>query len=464
MYRRHMTLQYHERPRRMGVCPVLMAWALCCGIPAASVAEEVSVLTGFEPVGTRIVIHKDMLPEPYDEPSVANIAAPATRKEGHLLQVKEGFSVNIFAQGLEDPRRLLVDETGGVYLAQSSEGTIHYLQDDDGDGVAETIHLCADGFRVPYGMALSHGAFYVADVDHVWRLAGDVCDGGRTEGEEQRIPVTPDSALGSASGHSTRNIALSRDGRELYVAVGSRGNIGIEPEPRATIRRFDLKTGAYESYATGLRNPVGLVMREHDRTLWTVVNERDGLGDRLVPDYMAKVEQGDFFGWPYSYLGDIPQPDWFEKRPKGIKAKVPEMLFHAHSAPLGFAFYDDASLFPQEYHGGAFVALHGSWNARVPQGYMVAFVPFADGIPQGSYEVFASGFRVDTPPSSSSPLGDDPDAYDTPLWQSALSRITGYKSPYVIGRPADVAVARDGSLLIADDVAGVIWRITYGEE
>ncbi|MBC6444061.1 MAG: PQQ-dependent sugar dehydrogenase [Alphaproteobacteria bacterium GM202ARS2] len=395
-------------------------------ITAGQVMAEVS---GLEPPGTVIRIDVDSLPEPYDEPSRANSAERITWKRGMLPRVPKGFRVNVFAEGLEHPRRLLVDDRGSVYVAESGADKITYIRDNDGDGVGEDVRMCADDFDTPYGMAIQDGFFYVADVDHVWRLPLPLCQA------EERVAMTAEGALASGWGHSTRNIAFSEDGQTLYVAVGSRGNIGVEDEPRATIRAFALQENSrdYWTYASGLRNPVGLVMR--DGVLWTTVNERDGLGDQLVPDYLASVNQGDFFGWPYTYLGDFPQPGHYADRPRDKTVRVPEVLFRSHSAPLGFAFYD-AQAFPSEYRGGAFVALHGSWNAIVPQGYLVAYVPFVDGAPEGSYQVFMSGFRVD----------DDFKVGD---------------SAHVFGKPADVAVAVDGSLLIADDTAGVIWRVQW---
>ena len=384
--------------------------------------------SGLEPPGTVIRIDVDSLPEPYAEPSTANGAERITRQRGMLPQVPRGFRVTVFAEGLAHPRRLLVDDVGGVYVAESGADTITYIRDRDGDGVGEDVRECSDDFDTPYGMVLRGDDFYVADVDYVWRLPKSWC------GESiEPTAMTPEGALGSSWGHSTRNIALSEDGRTLYVAVGSRGNIDEEDEPRATIRAFALQEGGgkYWTYASGLRNPVGLVVR--DGVMWTVVNERDGLGDELVPDYLASVDEGDFFGWPYTYLGDIPQPGFYESRPDK-PVQEPEVLFRAHSAPLGFAFYD-AQAFPEAYRGGAFVALHGSWNAIVPQGYLVAYVPFRDGAPDGSYQVFMTGFRVDK-----GEVGD---------------------SAHVFGRPADVAVAADGSLLVADDTAGVIWRVQW---
>jgi glucose/arabinose dehydrogenase len=218
----------------------------------------------------------------------------------------------------------------------------------------------------------------------------------------------------------------------MYVAVGSRGNIGEEAPPRGTIQRFNLSGQNQQTFAWGLRNPVGLAFHPMTGDLYTVVNERDGLGDDLVPDYLARVGDGDFFGWPYSYLGQNPDPNYGDRRPDLVAvAKVPEVFFKSHSAPVGLTFYTGTQ-FPKEYLGDAFVALHGSWNSSVVRGYSVVRVPFDDGKPQGPYEVFLSGF---------------------------IARSDG--RPEVYGRPTGVAVARDGALLVCDEADGVIWRISY---
>jgi glucose/arabinose dehydrogenase len=244
--------------------------------------------------------------------------------------------------------------------------------------------------------------------------------------------ITPAGAFGSGGGHATRNIAFSPDGKKLYVAIGSASNVAEDPAPRATIQEFAADGSGQRTFASGLRNPVGIAFYPGSDDLYTVVNERDGLGDGLVPDYLTRVKEGGFYGWPYSYIGSHPQPGYADKRPDLVKsAIVPDLLFQAHSAPLGLAFYT-ARQFPEKYRGGAFVGLHGSWNAGVPRGYTVAFVPFDGGRPASHYEIFMSGFWVD-----------------------------GDSTARVIGRPVGTAIAKDGSLLVADDVANVIWRVSY---
>jgi glucose/arabinose dehydrogenase len=246
--------------------------------------------------------------------------------------------------------------------------------------------------------------------------------------------VTASGALGDGGGHSSRNIVFSPKGDKFYVAIGSRNNIAEDAEPRATIQEFAEDGTHLRTYAAGLRNPVGITFRPGTDELWTVVNERDGLGDELVPDYMTHVQAAGFYGWPYSYLGQHAEPSLQGKRPDLVaKAIVPDLLFRSHSAPLGLVFYDGKQ-FPAAYQGDAFVALHGSWNAADPRGYMVVRVPFKDGRPAGGYEAFVTGFRV----------GSDAPAK---VW----------------GRPVGLVVAQDGSLLVADDVSQSVWRISYGK-
>lgn len=382
--------------------------------------------------GNRIEITPADLPPPYAGESVSRPPRVVPRPEGATLQVPSGFAATLFAEGLEHPRWLAVAPDGAVFLADSRAGRVLRLRDKDGDGRAEEQVVFVQGLSLPHGLAVRGDHLYIGDVEAVWRvpLAGPA-------GEVTPEAVTPPDALGSGGGHWTRTIAFDPAGERLFVAIGSAGNVGEEPEPRATIQVFTLdaegKAVSQETYAAGLRNPVGLAFRPGSDELWTVVNERDGLGDELVPDYLTRVVGGGFYGWPYAYIGPNPQPGFAERRVDLVeKTLVPDLLFRSHSAPIGLVFYE-AGAFPEDYHGDAFVALRGSWNAAVPRGYVVVRVPFAAGRPAGGYEVFAAGFRL-------SPSGE---ADRAEVW----------------GRPAGLAVAADGSLLIADDTGGTIWRV-----
>ncbi|MDD3445978.1 MAG: PQQ-dependent sugar dehydrogenase, partial [Zavarzinia sp.] len=284
----------------------------------------------------------------------------------------------------------------------------------------------------PYGIAFRGSTLYVADARGVWRMTY----AGAAPAERVEM-ITPEGDFGETGGHWTRNLAFSADGSSFFVAIGSESNVGEEPEPRATIRRYPAPGGTGVTFASGLRNPVGLAINPVTGALWAVVNERDGLGDDLVPDYLTEVIEGGFYGWPYAYLG-VPDPRFGDRRPdKVAEMRLPDVLFRSHSAPLGLCFYTGTQ-FPPEYRGDAFVALHGSWNAGTPRGYQIARVDFEDGRPVGNgYEIFLDGFRTDEPGHSGR----------ASVW----------------GRPAAVAVAADGALLVADDVGGTIWRVVHGQ-
>ncbi len=398
----------------------LFAWFSLMPTPAPAVEQ---------PVGQVFQVDPDRLPPPGATPSASNPPRTIPRPPGRVPQVPDGFTASVFAEGLNHVRELTVGPNGDVFVAESREDRITLLRDADGDGRAELKATVADGFDHPHGMAVRPDGLWVADVDGVWRL--DYTPGDTKAGERRRI--TPKGALGGSRGHWTRNLAFDPSGEHFYVAVGSEGNLGEEASPRATIQQFHSDGSGQRSFATGLRNPVGLAIRPGSDELWTVVNERDGLGDGLVPDYLTRVRDGGFYGWPYSYIGANPQPGYADKAPERVKrALVPDLLFHAHSAPLGLAFYTGTQ-FPAEYRGDAFVGLHGSWNAARPIGYMVARVRLRDGRPVGGYQAFATGF-----------------------WAAGESRAN------VWGRPVGIAVAKDGSLLVADDVGQVVWRIAYG--
>jgi glucose/arabinose dehydrogenase len=361
------------------------------------------------------------LPAPFATPATGNSSQAVARPQGELPRVPEGFEVSIVATGLADPRWMALAPNGDVFLAEPGAGKVTLLH----DGKPTTF---ADGFARPHGLAFHDGALYVADTVAVWRLAYK--DGALTSGE--RIRVTTDG-FGGANGHSTRDIVFGRDGT-LYIAIGSANNIAEEQAPRATVQKVG-PGGTLSTFASGLRNPVGIAIYPGTDDLYVTVNERDGYGDGLVPDYLTRIRAGDFFGWPYAYIGNHPDPDFGAKRPDLVaKAKTPDVLFQSHSAPLGLVFYD-ASQFPADYKGDAFVSLHGSWNSAQPTGYKVVRVKFANGHPTGGYENFLTGF-----------------------WSGSRDKSGAAQ---VWGRPAGLLVAKDGSLLVADDVGKTVWRVSY---
>lgn len=382
--------------------------------------------------GLNIAVDPADLATPYATANATNFSQSTSFPAAPTLAVPNGFAVNIFARtGLTSARNLMVAPNGDVFVAEQSAGRVTLLRDADGDGRAEVATTFASNFSRPYGLAMTATDLYVADVNAVWRLpytAGATAATSRTQ-------ITANGALSDAQGHDTRNLVLSPAGDRLYIAIGSRGNIGEEASPRATIQEVRLDGTGLRTYASGLRNPVGMAFAPGTSSLFTVVNERDGMGDELVPDYLAQVVDGGFYGWPYSYIGGNVQPNFAPSltangQARIASARVPELLFRSHSSPLGIAFASGTRL-PADYRNGVFVALHGSWNAAVPRGYMVVFAPFSNGQPSGGYRIFASGF-----------------------WASGVSRAT------VIGRPSAVAMAKDGSVLIADDVANAVWRVS----
>lgn len=362
-----------------------------------------------------------------------------------------GLQVNAFATGLKHPRWIHVLPNGDVTVAEAlllpnpartvfdhamistlrraaaigtSPNRITLLRDADGDGVAETREAFLEGLRQPFGMALLGDTFYVGNTDGV--LAFPYASGAT------RIRA-PGRALASfkPGGHWTRSLLASPDGRRLYVGVGSYSNIGefgldLE-EGRACIVELDLASGASRIFASGLRNPVGLAWEPHTGALWTVVNERDGLGDETPPDYLSSVRDGGFYGWPYCYWGQTVDERVPQDPAAVARALVPDYALGGHTASLGLCWLPAGTL--PGYPGGMVIGQHGSWNRSTLSGYKVVFVPFADGRPAGPPRDVLTGFLA-------------PDE----------------KVSY--GRPVGVALARDGALLVADDVGDVIWRVT----
>jgi glucose/arabinose dehydrogenase len=365
------------------------------------------------------------MPKPYATPAVDNSSKTIPRPVDAMPAAPPGFTVSIFASGLTYPRWMAIAPNGDVFLSEPKDGKITVLRDSTGAGHADKIATFASGFSMPHGLAFHDGSLYVADLKAVYRLG--YRDGALKALSKTRVTK---SGFGVPGGHFTRDIAFDTSGH-LYLTIGSAENIGVDAPPRATVQLVN-PDGTLSTFVSGIRNPVGIAPYPGTDDMYVTVNERDGLGDGLVPDYFTRIREGDFFGWPYAYIGPNPAPDYGSKRPDLVaKTKIPDLLFQSHSAPLGLVFYE-GSQFPAEYKGDAFVSLHGSWNSSKPMGYKVVRIKFANGRPAGGYDNFVTGF-----------------------WDGSTS------PAQVWGRPVGLAVAKDGSLLIADDTGNAIWRVAY---
>ncbi|MGZ3418065.1 MAG: PQQ-dependent sugar dehydrogenase [Polyangiales bacterium] len=362
------------------------------------------------------------LPPPNTTPSADHGPTIVPRPEGALPKAPPGFVVSEYASGFDQPRVVQVAPNGDVFVVESRPGRVQRLR----DGKRE---LFLDGLTMPFGLAFhppgpSPTHVYVANTDSVIRVP---YPGG---GEKETIVANiPSGGKLRGGGHWTRDVVFSNDGKRMFVSVGSFSNVDDGPAEarRACILAFDPDGKNETIYAQGLRNAVGLAVHPTTGELWASVNERDELGDHLVPDYVTHVIEGAHYGWPWFYLGDHQDPRHAGKHPElAKKVVVPDVLLQSHSASLGMTFYTGTS-FPAEYRGDAFAAEHGSWNRARRTGYKVIRIPMKDGHATGEYEDFLTGFV----------------ANENEVW----------------GRPVGVAVAKDGALLVTDDGGNRIWRV-----
>lgn len=346
---------------------------------------------------------------------------------GFHLRVPAGFSVSVFATGFRSPRWLAVSRNGDVFVADSRAGEVIVLHGVTPEGRAQSREVFADHLDLPFGIAFHGDYVYVAETNQLVRFRYDAVSSKRLGDAEHLL----DLPGGGYHQHWTRSLAFSPDGRELFVAIGSKTNVGIESDTRrAAILVSDADVKNVRVYASGLRNAVGIAFNPDSGALWATVNERDDIGDDVPRDYFTHVQETGFYGWPYAY-GDRRVDNRVSSRPDLVAKMIePDTFLGAHVAPLQFAFYDRQE-FPVEFRHGAFIAEHGSWNRRIRSGYQVEFVPFRNGVPIAQPMPFLSGFVPD-------PARKE-----------------------VYGRPVGLAVATDGSLLVSDDGARVIWRIHY---
>jgi glucose/arabinose dehydrogenase len=390
---------------------------------------------------------------PYETKSVRNYCKLIAWPKDKTPVAPTGFKVNLYADSLDNPRNIYVGTNGDVFVSEAtteikgikkvgadiigaggsenlgkSANKIILLRGGDGDTESRSTFL--SGLNQPFSMLILGNWFYVANTDGLWRYPYQT---GQTQITAAGTKILSLPA-GGYNNHWTRNLRANADGTKIYVSVGSGSNDG-DHGMNNEIRRADIlevnPDGSHEViYASGLRNPAGIDFNPQTHVLWASVNERDGFGDGLVPDYLTSVKEGGFYGWPYAYFGQHADPSVKDKRPDLVaKTITPDVALGSHTASLGLVFYN-GKLFPQKYNGGAFIGQHGSWNSSTLVGYKVTFVPFKNGKPAGEMEDFLTGFIAD------------------PVKQK------------VYGRPVGVAVAKDGSILVADDSGNKIWRVS----
>jgi glucose/arabinose dehydrogenase len=398
----------------------------------------------------------DSLPPPYATKSSVNFSKVVGWPKDVTPKAPEGFSVNLFAGGLNNPRWIYVAPNGDILVAEARTGKsgvkkavskiigqsasqnqndnesgnrVILFRDTDNDGIPDLTSIFLSGLNQPLGMLIIGQSFYVANTDGLYQYPYKT-GATRIEGEGKKIVDLP---AGGYNNHWTRNIITNKEQNKIFISVGSGSNVaehGIENEiRRAGILVVNLDGSNEKVYASGLRNPVGMDWAPGTNTLWTAVNERDGLGDDLVPDYMTSVKEGGFYGWPYAYWGKHPDPRMNGERMDLVnKSIVPDVNLGAHTASLGLAF-SCGNYFPEAYTGGAFIGQHGSWNRSALVGYKVVYVPFQNGRPSGKPRDFLTGFIVKE--------GEDE----------------------VYGRPVGVAFSKAGYMLVADDAANKIWCV-----
>jgi glucose/arabinose dehydrogenase len=404
-----------------------------------------AVLSGQAPNRVVFSDYKQQTPGTIHKITVADLQPPneaqtgnynpkvVPRPAGAMPKTMPGFTVTEYATGLKNPRWIRRAPNGDLFIAEMQAGTIKVLH-GVADGKAQSIEVFATGLARPFGIAFYPAGpnpthVYIGETNALVRFPyknGDL----KASGPKEKLADLPGNAEGG--GHSTRSIDFSKDGKKIYVGVGSLSNID-DPDVRtleknrATVLEFNADGTGMRVYASGVRNCAGLAVSPTTGEVWCSVNERDGLGDNLVPDYITSIKDGGFYGWPYFYMGGHPDPRRNNAHPE-LKDKtiVPDVLLQPHNASIQLTFYDGKQ-FPAEYQGDIFASEHGSWNRSVRTGYEVIRVPMKDGKATGEYQDFMTGFVVN----------------DNEVW----------------GRPAGIAVAQDGALIVTDDASNIVWRI-----
>lgn len=408
--------------------------------------------------GTQVVTETDTLklPAPDEKNAKNKFSKVIGWPKDKAPIAPQGFTVTRFAENIKSPRNMIQGENGDVFVVLSnsersatekikndisgksdaevggkSANRIILYRDANKDGVAESSSVFLDHLNQPYGMLIIKDKFYVANTDGLWVYPYKLGDTKITQPGKKIVSLP----AGGYNNHWTRNLITNKDQSKIYITVGSGSNVaehGMENEiRRANILEVNPDGSGEIIYASGLRNPVGMSWNPVTEALWTVVNERDELGDELVPDYLTGVKKDAFYGWPYAYFGKHEDPRRKGENPEMVsRAIIPDVPLGSHTASLGLTFYTGKQ-FPEKYKNGAFIGQHGSWNRSSLVGYQVAFVPFANGKASGSYQPFLTGFIADEAKGE------------------------------VYGRPVGVLQIADGSLLVADDVSGIVWRVAY---
>lgn len=444
-------MHFRGDARPVSLC-ALVACLLCTACAArqgnvgGGATGAVSVLKGqgrngdwtSDAPGVRHWIAASDLPAPYSTRSVDRGPVLVARPGGATLRVPPGFRVDEYAAGLNNPRLMRTAPNGDLFIAESAPGRIRLLRTGGPGGRPQQNVFFAAGLRMPFGIAFYPPGpepryVYVGNTDSVVRFPyrnGDLKASGP---QEVIVPDLPGGGRLRGGGHWTRDVAFSSDGHRMFVSVGSISNDYEDPRSpernRADILQYRPDGTGFRQFATGIRNAVGIAVHPQTGELWASVNERDGLGDDLVPDYVTRVKEGGFYGWPWFYIGSNADPRHPGAHPElRGKVLVPDVLLQSHTASLQMCFYNGTQ-FPQEYRGSAFAAEHGSWNRSHLTGYKVIRVPVRGGAPTGEYEDFLTGFI----------------ASEGRVW----------------GRPVGVAEAKDGSLFVSDDGSGTIWRVSF---
>ncbi len=424
-------------------------------IPVMFYIQSSFTVSSSVPSGTTLE-NIDTLPPPFHSKSKKNFSKVIGWTEGKMPVAPAGFTVSMFADSLEHPRWIYVGDNGDIFVAESNTvlkgimklgakisrkiKTHHYgesanritmFRDANKDGIPESRFVFAENLNQPFGMLILGDHFYVANTDGLLRF--NYKPGATSlQGTGEKILSLP---ANKPNQHWTKNIIANKKGDKIYIAIGSASNVaekGLDKEVnRALIMEVNTDGTGQRIYASGLRNPVGMDWAPGSSVLWTAVNERDLLGDELVPDYLTGVKEGGFYGWPFAYFGANADPRMNKDPRPDLVARsiVPDVSLGSHTASLGLKFYDKDA-FPSKYKNGAFITQHGSWNRSVLSGYKVVFVPFKNGRPSGPMEDFLTGFIV-----------------------------AGSTDSEVRGRPVGLEILSDGSMLVSDDVNNLIWRV-----